>query len=221
MMPIDHTNLASLDLNLLVALDALLSGRSVTRAAARVGLGQSAMSHNLGRLRTLFADELLTRAPAGMRPTPRALALIEPLRQALSDIQTLLTPNPAFDPATADRAFRIGLPDSMEVLLMPTFLAFLCATAPGIRLRFQAIAGPAQILQDLDADRVDLAIGIGPLPEGQTHHKRRKLLTATFLCMYNAEHVEVAAPISLEDFIRFPHVLTSVRQGERVGRAWW
>ena len=214
-MSIDHTNLATLDLNLLVALDALLAERSVTRAAARVGLGQSAMSHNLGRLRILFADELLTRAPAGMRPTPRALALIEPLRQALADIQSLLSPKPEFHPETADLAFRIGLPDSMEVLLMPTFLAFLCATAPNIRLRFQAIADPGQILDDLDADRIDLAIGIGPLPEGQTHHKRRRLLTASFLCMYNADHVRVAAPISLEDFIRFPHVLTSVRQGER------
>jgi hypothetical protein len=75
MMAIDHVNLGRFDLNLLVALDALLAERSVTRAAARVGLGQSAMSHNLARLRALFGDELLTRGPEGMRPTPRALAL--------------------------------------------------------------------------------------------------------------------------------------------------
>ena len=75
MMPIDHVNLARIDLNLLVAFDVLLAERSVTRAAARVGLGQSAMSHNLARLRALFGDELLTRGPQGMRPTPRALAL--------------------------------------------------------------------------------------------------------------------------------------------------
>ena len=76
-MNIDHVNLSRIDLNLLVALDALLTECSVTRAAARVGLGQSAMSHNLGRLRTLFGDELLTRSSEGMRPTPRALALID------------------------------------------------------------------------------------------------------------------------------------------------
>ena len=77
-MAIDLAHLAQLDLNLLVALDALLSERSVTRAAARVGLRQSAMSHALARLRVVFADELLTRAPDGMRPTPRAVALEAP-----------------------------------------------------------------------------------------------------------------------------------------------
>ncbi len=74
-MSIDHINLARIDLNLLVALDALLTERSVTKAAARVGLGQSAMSHNLARLRQLFDDELLIRSSDGMRPTPKALAL--------------------------------------------------------------------------------------------------------------------------------------------------
>ena len=72
-MPIDHINLAGVDLNLLVALDALLTERSVTKAAARIGIGQSAMSHNLARLRDLFGDELMTRGAEGMRPTPRAL----------------------------------------------------------------------------------------------------------------------------------------------------
>ena len=69
-MTIDHINLGRFDLNLLVALDALLTERSVTRAAARVGLGQSAMSHNLARLRTLFGDELLTRGRRACAPRP-------------------------------------------------------------------------------------------------------------------------------------------------------
>jgi LysR family transcriptional regulator, mexEF-oprN operon transcriptional activator len=115
MMAIDHINLGRLDLNLLVALDALLAERSVTRAAARVGLGQSAMSYNLARLRHLFADELLTRSPDGMRPTPRALALIEPVRLALAQIQSLVLPEKPFDAATAERVFRIGLSDALEV----------------------------------------------------------------------------------------------------------
>src|SRR5271168_883286 len=110
-MPIDHINLARVDLNLLVALDALLAERSVTRAAARIGIGQSAMSHNLARLRELFDDELLTRGPIGMQPTPRALALADPVRIALAQIETLVSPEQAFEPATAERVFRIGLPD--------------------------------------------------------------------------------------------------------------
>ena len=92
-MSIDHINLGRFDLNLLVALDALLTERSVTRAAARVGLGQSAMSHNLARLRTLFGDELPDpRRRTGMRPTPRALALVDPVRVALAQIEALVVP---------------------------------------------------------------------------------------------------------------------------------
>src|SRR5215471_3573459 len=111
-MTIDGVNLARIDLNLLVHFDALLTERSVTRAAARVGIGQSAMSHNLARLRELFGDELLTRGPEGLRLTPRAVALIEPVRATLTHIQTLVARDEAFDPATAVRTFRFGLPDS-------------------------------------------------------------------------------------------------------------
>src|SRR5215475_9899760 len=108
---IDPVNLSRIDLNLLVHLDALLTERSVTRAAARVGLGQSAMSHNLARLRKLFGDELLTRGADGMRPTPRALALVDPVRVTLAQIQAAVLQREAFDPATAERTFRIGLAD--------------------------------------------------------------------------------------------------------------
>src|SRR5262245_44670301 len=118
-MAIDHVNLSRVDLNLLVALDALLTERSVTRAAARVGLGQSAMSSNLARLRTLFGDELLTRGPEGMRLTPRALALVDPVRITLAQITALVSRDDTFDARIAERLFRIGLPDSAEVLLGP------------------------------------------------------------------------------------------------------
>lgn len=213
-MAIDHVNLARLDLNLLVAFDALLSERSVTRAAARVGLGQSAMSHNLARLRALFGDELLTRGPDGMRPTPRALALIDPVRIALTQIETLVFRDQAFDPRTAERTFRVGLPDSVEVLMIPALLAYLCEAAPSLHLRLHTIDS-SQLLDDLDADRLDLAIGIGAFAAGQAHHKQRLLLTETYLCVFSAERTGVTPPISLEDYVRLPHVLTSLRLGER------
>jgi DNA-binding transcriptional LysR family regulator len=213
-MAIDHANLARLDLNLLVALDALLTERGVTRAAARVGLGQSAMSHNLARLRALFGDELLTRGPEGMRPTPRALALAEPVRAALSQVQALVSRGEAFDPRTAERTFRFGLPDSTEVLLVPTLLARLCDAAPGIHLRLHNI-DPSRLLDDLDTDRLDLAVGLGAFAQGQAHHKRRLLLTERYLCMFDAERTGVSPPISLDDYVRLPHVLTSLRPGER------
>ena len=213
-MAIDHVNLARLDLNLLVAFDALLSERSVTRAALRVGLGQSAMSHNLGRLRTLFGDELLTRGPDGMRPTPRALALTEPVRNALTQVEALFSHDQAFDPRTAERTIRIGLPDSVEVLMVPALLALLREAAPGIHLRLHTIDS-SQVLDDLDLDRLDLAIGLGDFAGGQAHHKRRLLLTETYLCVFSAERTGISPPISLEDYVRLPHVLTSLRPGER------
>jgi DNA-binding transcriptional LysR family regulator len=213
-MPIDHINLARVDLNLLVALDALLSERSVTKAAARIGIGQSAMSHNLARLRELFGDELMTRGPGGMRPTPRALALADPVRIALAQIETLVSREEAFDPATAERTFRIGLADSTEVLIGPALLAYVCAHAPGIRFRFYAAEGQG-LLDDLDADRLDLGIGYGAFAGGQLHHKRRVLATDAYLVMFNAKKVAIKPPISLEDYVRLPHVLTSLRRGER------
>ena len=166
-MLIDHINLARIDLNLLVALDALLTDRSVTRAAARVGLRQSAMSHNLARLRILLGDELLTRGPGGMRPTPRALALVEPVRIALAQITALVSPGEAFDARTAERAFRIGLPDGAEVLLGPALLSYLRESAPGIRLRLETTD---RLFDELDAGRLDFGIAFGRLPEGQVHH---------------------------------------------------
>jgi LysR family transcriptional activator of mexEF-oprN operon len=215
MMGIDHGNLAKLDLNLLVAFDALLSERSVTRAATLIGIGQSAMSHNLSRLRALFGDELLTRGPKGMRPTPRAMALIDPVRAALSQIEALTARENAFDPQTADRVFRIGLPDSVEVLLGPALLAHICETAPGVRLRLHTTVDSSQVLDDIDADRIDIAFGIGTFAEGQTHHKRRTLFTESYLCMFNSVRVGLTPPISLDNYVRLPHVLTSLRSGER------
>ncbi|AWI91147.1 LysR family transcriptional regulator [Methylobacterium sp. DM1] len=206
-MRIDHVHLARLDLNLLVALDALLTERSVTRAAGRIGISQSAMSHALGRLRTAFSDELLTRAPDGMRPTPRALALMAPVQSALAQIQEITAPPDAFDPATADLTFTLGIPDSTEVLLMPTLIAHLQAVAPGVKLLLHTV-DRHRILDDLDTGRVDL--GIGVFEQGQTHHKRRILNKENYLCIFNAELVGVSAPISLDDYVRLPHLLTSL-----------
>src|ERR1700690_1519919 len=99
--PMNEVHLCAFDLNLLVALDALLAERSVTRAAARIGITQSAASHALRRLRTLIGDELLVRGRDGMVPTTRAEAMRAPLRRALEDLTGTLASPRAFDPSTA------------------------------------------------------------------------------------------------------------------------
>ena len=206
-MSIDHANLGRLDLNLLVAFDALLTERSVTRAASRVGLGQSAMSHNLARLRSLFGDELFTRSGDGMRPTPRAMALADPVRLTLAHIQSAVLQREAFDPATATRVFRIGLPDSVEVAVVPALIERLQGAAPGVQLLLHS-SNRLSILKELDSGSLDLAIGV--FNEGQTHHKRRRLYTDSFLCLFSPTQLNLTAPVSLQDYLRWPHVLTSL-----------
>lgn len=205
---IDHSNLARIDLNLLVALDALLSERSVTRAAQRVGLGQPAMSHNLARLRAIFRDEILVRRADGMHPTPRALALAGAVRLALTQIQTAVLDRGSFDPATTGRTFRIGIPDSLAVGLMPALVARLRQSAPNVRLQLRSTA-PQDVPDLLDADQID--IGVAGFDRVLPHHNRRHLYSDGYLCLFNPALVPVAAPISLEDFVRFPHILGSLR----------
>jgi DNA-binding transcriptional LysR family regulator len=88
-------------------------------------------------------------------------------------------------------------------------------SAPGIHLRLCNVDA-SRLLNELDADEMDLAIGYGSFPQGQFHHKRRKLFTETFLCMFNAEKTGITPPISLDDYVRLPHVLTSLRPGQDV-----
>jgi DNA-binding transcriptional LysR family regulator len=113
------------------------------------------------------------------------------------------------------RTFRFGLPDSMEILIMPALLARMREVAPGIHLRLYNFDA-SRLFDDLDADEVDLAIGYDTFQHGQFHHKRRKLFSETWLCMFNAEKTGIVPPISLDDYIRLPHVLTSLRPGRSV-----
>ena len=141
--------------------------------------------------------------------------MLEPLRTMLAQVEALVLCERPFDPATAGRTFRFGLSDSMEVLIMPALLARMREVAPGIHLRLTSFDA-SKLLDELDADEMDLAIGYDSMLQGQFHHKRRKLFTESWLCMFNAEKTGIAPPISLEDFVRLPHVLTSLRPGRSV-----
>jgi len=204
---INHHQLSGIDLNLLVALDALLTERSVTRAAGHLGIGQSAMSSALGRLRKLLGDEILTRTAEGMALTPRAKSLIGPVRTALQQFQTIVLREDSFEPSTVERAFAIAVPGSVEMLLGPRLLAYLQDHAPGIRLTFRTL-DYATVLHELDGDTIDLAVGV--ITQGQAHHKVRPLYRFGYLCLFNADLLNVPTPLSLDDFLRFPHILTSL-----------
>jgi DNA-binding transcriptional LysR family regulator len=127
-------HIAGIDLNLTVVLHALLSERSVSRAAKRIGLSQSATSHALARLRDLLGDPLFVRAPGGLVPTARAEAMANPLAVALSTLETTLMAPPAFDPRTTSRTFHVGASDYAEHVVMPTLLRRLAKVAPGMQV---------------------------------------------------------------------------------------
>src|SRR4051812_856679 len=107
----NEIDLRHVDLNLLVAFDVLMTERSVSRAAVRLGRTQSAVSHALSRLREQLGDPLLVRSGAGMQPSPFALQLVEQVRPLLASLRRMLSPGRAFSPATSRRAFRLALPD--------------------------------------------------------------------------------------------------------------
>src|SRR5882757_5940855 len=153
-------NWGAFDLNLLIVFDAVMQERSVTRAGGRIGLSQPAMSHALNRLRYMLKDELFIRAPDGMVPTPRAEALAQPLRNALSEMQLALEPA-AFDPAAADRRFVLAVNNYAAVVLAPPLVVAASAAAPSVRLDLRPTGTvAASVLDRLDRGDLDLTIGV-------------------------------------------------------------
>ncbi|MBO9709545.1 MAG: LysR family transcriptional regulator [Caulobacter sp.] len=146
----------NLDLNLLRVLDALLVEESATRAGAKLGLTQSAVSHALGRLRLSLGDELFVRGPSGLQPTPRAIEIGASVREALKLLEVAVSV-PVFDPATSQRAFHVSASAYLCTVLMPGVVKRLQAEAPGVALRIRGVEGP--LAEDLDRGKLDLVIG--------------------------------------------------------------
>ena len=177
-------NLASLDLNLLVALEALLEEGSVGRAAERVSLSQPAMSHALKRLRTLVRDPLLVRVGPKMQLTARADALRLPLREILSRTKALLESEP-FDPRRSTRTFRISVSDNATDLLLPALLQRLEHDAPNVSLRIQA--GERSALDQGELGR-NLDIAVACYPKNFPGFYQRRLFTDRDACAIRRNH---------------------------------
>jgi LysR family transcriptional activator of mexEF-oprN operon len=207
MQAINERDFRGFDLNLLLVLSALLKERNVTRAAARLFVGQPALSAALKRLRSTFGDELFVRTGQGMKPTPRALELGATLGPLLQALQGTLHQSPAFDPATSERVFRVGLSDSLEVALVPPLLQRLSQRAPGVRLISRMTDG-YRAAELLDAGEIELAIGV---PHKVAPWQRQlPLFEWAFLCLFDPRHVRLRGKrISMPEYLRYPHVLTS------------
>ena len=213
MKDMHDVHLVGLDLNLLVALDALLAERHVTRAAARIGLSQSAMSHALGRIREAFDDPMLVRTSDGMLPTDRALALEPLLRRALGELSAALAGGPSFDPATSQRTFTIGTTDYAEILLLPPLLERIRVEAPGVDI---VVKMPeTDIVTALAVGAIDLALVPPRAFEREAIALRHEVLFEEhFRCVVRRDHPLTKQRLTVARYVAYPHAMISPR-GER------
>jgi DNA-binding transcriptional LysR family regulator len=203
-------NLRRIDLNLLVVFDAVMQDKSVTRAAERVFLTQSAVSSALGRLREQLGDELFIRGPGKLRPTPRALELEEPVRALLAELQDLLAPA-SFDPAHEQRSFTIATNDYFTAVVAPPLARRLAQTAPGVDLRIVPTGGrPLEMLDSREADLVCTSWNRPP-----ERFAIETLLEDDYVCLVRRDHPFATKPPTLAQFAKAKHVLVSPRGDAR------
>lgn len=196
-----------LDLNLIKMFDAVMETRSVSRAAALLGVSQSAVSHALARLRDLIGDPLFIRTAGRMEPTPRAQRLAEPLRDLMLGAARALSAEETFDPRRDARSFRIAASDSIQTVLLS---GLLTDAAAGLRVSLVLRSlDPDHALDGLDAGEVDLAIGF--LPTSRRWHERQRLYAETHRCLFDPTLVPLSPPVGMEEFVRHPHIVPSLR----------
>ncbi len=204
-----------IDLNLLVAFDALMNERNVTRAATQVGVSQPAMSAALSRLRQRFGDPLFLRSADGLLPTARARDLSEPIAQALRQIESMLVNKPQFVPEKASLTFKLGLSDYPAFILLPSLLQALGKKAPGVSLNVHAFNNRDQAVDLLDAGAIDVAIGVPP-----THADGRimthPVIRDEFVTIIANDHPVAKCGMSMKNYLALQHVLVSP-EGELYG----
>ncbi len=211
--PAEAVDLSGVNLNLLVALDALLTEVNVTRAAGRLGITQSAMSHALRQLREVFGDALLTRGRGGMVLTPRAQALAAPIRRGLLELQRALRNEPEFDPRTSSRHFTLATGDYFASMLLPPLLELLGREAPQVDVDVRPVdfRRTAELLESGGFD-----LSIGAYMDDAPGLRQQKLFTEELACAVREGHPDVRRKLSLETYLRLPHALISPR-GEGLG----
>jgi LysR family transcriptional regulator, nod-box dependent transcriptional activator len=199
----ERLQLSHLDLNLLVALDALRAECSITGAGRRIHLTQSAMSGALGRLREYFSDELLT--PVGRKMVRTALGerLAEPVRAVLLQIKETINLAPSFDPATSSRTFSLMMSDYVSTILMPAVLRQAQSVAPGVRFEILSndFSHPMEILERADIDFVIM-------PNFYLHksHPSAPLFSDNYVCVVWDENSLVGAEVATEQYLQLGHI---------------
>ena len=203
-MAVEPTRLSGLNLNALVALDALLSERNVTRAARRVGITQPAMSQSLARLRELFGDPLLVRKGRSMVLTPRAEAMLLPLSDALLSVERALQLGMGFDASTSTRIFKIALTDLSVTMVLPSVLRLIGERAPGIRVQAEPLSS-GRLSDKLSSGEIDLVIAVYlTSAEGL---RTETLLVDDYVCLVRRGHALARrGRVRIDDYQAHGHV---------------
>lgn len=196
-------NLRSVDLNLLVIFDALMTERHVSRAAMRIPMSQPAMSNALGRLRHVFKDELFIRAGGAMEPTPRAQEIGEAVKLILRQAERLLSSDRLFEPGSAQRQFTVRMSDLIAYLVLPAMLDKLSGEAPGITLDVLHMS-PERSIKALEADQLDLAIST-QLRHG-ANVRSETLFPDQMVCIMRKDHPLAGARLTLTRFLQADHI---------------
>ncbi|MGL6208798.1 MAG: LysR family transcriptional regulator [Paracoccaceae bacterium] len=218
-----QTDLSRVDLNLLVLFEAVLAEQNVARAAARLNLSPSAVSHGLSRLRRLFNDPLFLRTPKGVVPTDRGLALAVPVAQILRDARKLMASADPFDPATSDRRFVIGAPDGGDSRIVLTVLEEVTRTGPNIDLAFVNIMPGntdwTNAFASLDAREADVMIlplgGVDGFSQAPARFASKPLYDDGFVVAMRQGH-PLAQGMTTDEYCAQRHVLVSA-SGSRDG----
>ena len=207
------SDITRLDAKLLVAFDAVMEERSVTRAAQRLNMTQQGLSGSLQRLRDLFGDPLFVRETRGVSPTPRAEALAPRIKSVLADLESVLE-SQEFDPATVDGTIFLATADyALSTIVIPLFQQFRLL-APKVRLAVRPLTSTT-LSEQPRGDRVDLALTVNQFapPNWFTHI----LFEERLLCAVRADHPLAGTKVDIDTFCNCEHLLVSPHKGDFTG----
>ena len=205
----DAIDIGELDVKWLRLFEQIHETRSVTRSAEALGQSQPTVSIWLGKLRQRLGDPLFVRTADGMLPTPRAQALVAPVREALRALREIAEPPAAFDPRSSTRPWRICMTDASHATVLPRLLATLRAHAP--RAPVTAVRIDSETEAALQSGAADLAVGY--IPWLDTGFYQQALFTQDWICVAAPDHPRIGSSLSLRAYREVAHVVTAAGTG--------
>lgn len=205
-------NLSRIDLNQLLALQAILEERHITRAAARTSLSQPAMSRVLNRLRAALGDELLVRSGVGYERTPRGDRLLQELEVLLPRLNAMIGGND-FEPFTSQQRFRVTGTDYAAAVIVSGTVRLCRKFAPGVRV--EVVGWTEDSYRYVEMGRCDVALGVGSVPTPPKGLKVEVLYHEHFVCLMSADCKFRGKRFSLDEYLRRPHAVVTTAEGQQ------